>query len=90
MGSTAICIDSELRNWLRKRLPHRVADHDDLVNETLISMSQWINKASNIPDSWLDGNVSKKDYNSFYKLARVLMKRRISDLYRLDSRDWDT
>jgi DNA-directed RNA polymerase specialized sigma24 family protein len=65
-----------------------MADHDDLVNETLLSVSQWITKNRNFPEGWVTGQVSKKERNSFYRLANVILRRRIADLYRLDTRDW--
>jgi hypothetical protein len=81
-------VESELKAWLLNRLPHRMADHDDLVNETLLCVSQWITKHRNAPEGWFTGQVSKKERNSFYRLAKVILRRRIADLYRLDIRGW--
>jgi hypothetical protein len=53
-------VERELKTWLLKRLPQRMADHDDLVNETLLCVSQWITNHRNVPEGWFTGQVSKK------------------------------
>ncbi len=71
--------------YLRRRLPSLRADHDDLVSETLLALTKQIRSHSSaLPRSWFQSNSQPKDdeRSHLHKLAMVILKRRIADLFR--------
>ncbi len=79
----------ELRRYLARRLPSRRQEYDDLVNETLLSLSQWMRRHEGTPHPWIAGPATDNDRSSFFAFARVILQRRVADRFRLDSREWE-
>jgi DNA-directed RNA polymerase specialized sigma24 family protein len=78
----------ELRSYLARRLPSRREQFDDLVNETLLSLSEWMRRHEGTPHPWIAGPATEDDRRSFFAFARVILHRRIADRFRLDAREW--
>ena len=76
--------------YLRRHLPALREDHDDLVGDTLLALTRQISEdPSNYPSKWFGaGGPRNKDEKLYlYKLAMVILKRRIADLFRKRHRE---
>jgi DNA-directed RNA polymerase specialized sigma24 family protein len=77
-----------LRGQLGHRLPSRRWEHDDLVNETLLALSEWMRSHERQHRAWVDGPPTDAERDAFFGLARVILQRRIADRFRLNAREW--
>lgn len=70
---------------MRAHVPALRNDHDDIVGEALLSLTRAIrNRPEAFPASWLEINTptSEAERAHLHKLASVIVKRRIADLFR--------
>lgn len=82
-------IEKEIRRYLLHQLPSRRDIHDDLVNETLLSISEWMQKNRGVQLS-SEANPSVDDERrALLAFSKVVLKRRIADQFRLDAREWN-
>jgi DNA-directed RNA polymerase specialized sigma24 family protein len=82
---------SEFVTYLRHHVPGRLADHDDLANDTLLSISRELRgNSSAFPSSWFRSSIPKIEDERirFRRLAMLILRRRIADLFRANVRDW--
>src|SRR5690349_568603 len=78
-------IQRELGKYLRWRLPAWSADHDDLLSNALLGLTEQIRRrASTLPPSWFQPSSPENDADRshLHKLALVILRRRIADLFR--------
>lgn len=77
-------IRDELMAYLRRHLPALSSDHDDLLSETFLSLTEHISRnSSTLPQSWFNNARPDRDEQSYlHKLATVILKRRIADNFR--------
>jgi len=78
-------IRAEQRSYLKGRLPALSADHEDLVNDALFALTKHVRRYSAaFPESWfLPGPPTiAAERSHLHKLATVILRRRISDLFR--------
>ena len=78
-------IRHELAHYLNRRLPAWIADHDDLLNDTLLSLTRELRvHSSAYPNSWFEAVPPSNDDDRLYlrRLTTVILKRRIADLFR--------
>jgi DNA-directed RNA polymerase specialized sigma24 family protein len=77
-------IKNKLIIYLRSHVPALRDDHDDLVNEALLSLTKHLNRhSSTLPQAWFGKAHPKRDDRShLHKLATVILKRRIADNFR--------
>lgn len=77
-------IRAELIAYLRRHVPALRSDHDDLLSDTLLSLTQHVwRHSSTLPQSWFNDNPPDRDEQSYlHKLAIVILKRRIADYFR--------
>ena len=70
--------------YLRSHVPALRYDHDDLVSETLISLTQYLDgHVSDLPGSWFqEGSPRRDEQARLHRLATVILKRRIADTFR--------
>lgn len=83
--SELVAIRAEHDTFLRRRLPALRADHDDLLNDTSLALIKHIPSHSTVfPASWFEEGVpeNEADRLRLRKLAMVILKRRIADLFR--------
>lgn len=76
--------------YLRRHLPALRADHEDLVGDTVLALTkQVLENASEYPASWFEpsGPNKESEESYLYKLAHVILKRRIADLFRKRQRE---
>lgn len=76
---------SEQRVYLLRHLYAFRADHDDLLNEMALALIWQIrNRPSAFPASWFqpDAPENEAERSRLHKLARVILRRRIADLFR--------
>ena len=81
----------QLDFYIRKRLPARPADHEDLVSETFLSLCQQIRRRPEaFPKSWFQPVEPASDTDRGYlqQLLIVILRRRIADLFRAETRTW--
>ena len=81
-------IEGELRSYVAHRLPSRRGEHDDLVNATLLSLSEWLRRHKGKPLATTVHPSGDGERRALSALAKVILKRRIADRFRLDSREW--
>lgn len=78
-------IKDELVAYLRRHVPALHPDHDDLLSDTLLSLTKHIHRhAPTLPRSWFNQDVPSDEEERAYlhKLANVILKRRIADNFR--------
>jgi DNA-directed RNA polymerase specialized sigma24 family protein len=77
-------IRQEQSTYLRRRLPAFRPDHDDLLNDTLLTLTKHIRgHASSLPESWFKfSEPPEPDRQHLHKLASKILSRRIADFYR--------
>jgi DNA-directed RNA polymerase specialized sigma24 family protein len=78
-------IRNELGAYLSRRLSAWRADHDDLVSDTLLALTREIrDRSSAYPGSWFQPKppANEAERSHLHKLAMVILKRRIADLFR--------
>jgi DNA-directed RNA polymerase specialized sigma24 family protein len=77
-------IREELSVYLRSHVPIFRNDHDDLLNDTLLALTQYIRGGSlGVPQSWSNDKRPVRDERShLHKVAIVILKRRIADKFR--------
>jgi hypothetical protein len=76
-------IRKELTIYLRSHVPILRNDHDDLLNDTLLALTQYIRQGSYVPQSWSNDTRPVRDERShLHKLAIVILKCRIADKFR--------
>lgn len=78
-------IGNELASYLRRRVPAWRADHDDILNDTLLAVTRQIRiHRSDFPPSWFcSGQPANQDERSrLRKLTMVILQRRIADVFR--------
>jgi len=78
-------IRSELAAYLARRVPALRADHDDILNDSLLAITQQIRlHPLDFPESWFcfeqPGNEEEK--SRLRKLSMVILQRRIADVFR--------
>lgn len=78
----------EVERFLRADLHRRMAasEHDDIVSATLVGLVEWMKRKESFPASWVKGEPTEEERATFFKLARVIMRRRVADRYRFDAR----
>ena len=81
-------IARELRNFLVHRCPSLQGEHDDLVSDTLLALTQWMRRHETEPAETRPDCVTENERPSIHALAIVILKRRLADLFRLRSREW--
>jgi len=82
-------IRAQLASYIRKRLPTRPVDHDDLINETFLSFCQQIRSHPGaFPESWFFTTEPESDRDQIYlqQFLTVILRRRIADLFRTETR----
>ena len=62
--------------YVRRHLPHRPADHEDLVQEALIGAAHWASRSGDVPTE-----VARR-------VTMAILKRRIADYHRANAREW--
>lgn len=78
-------IRKELGAYLSRHLPGLRADHDDLVNDTLLALTREMrDHSSAFPGSWFQPGPpsNEAERSHLHKLTMVILKRRIADLFR--------
>jgi hypothetical protein len=83
-----LTIRDEHRAYLRRHLPALRADHDDLISETLLALTKNIrNHSASLPVSWFKQTppTDKAERSRLYKLAMVILQRRVADFFRTRS-----
>jgi DNA-directed RNA polymerase specialized sigma24 family protein len=80
-------IEAELRSDLARRSPRNRQDHDDLVNETLLQLSRWLERHP-FQESLTAPRNHDDDAGELVALARVILRRRVADRHRMDAREW--
>lgn len=71
--------------YLRRHLPALKSEHDDLLSDTFLALTKQIQKRSkSLPPSWFQQSVpaDESEHSHLHKLAIVILKRRIADLFR--------
>jgi len=81
-------VERLLRSQVRRRLPSRRWEHDDLVNDTLLALSEWMRRHEREHQAWVAGPRRDEDREAFFGLARVILQRRLADRFRLNAREW--
>lgn len=84
-------LERTLRDHLRRRLPALPHHHDDLINDTLLALSEQILRdRTAVPSSWLHperpADPRERDY--LPRLAITILRRRVADLFRERVRRW--
>lgn len=84
-------LNRELHRYLKKRLPTLRGDHDDLVNETLLSITQEFGRrSSGFPSTWFGASEpSEADRAHLHRLAIAVLRRRIADFFRNEVPKWN-
>lgn len=85
-------IRNELSAYLRARLPALRSEHEDIVSETLLSLTREIqNRKDAFPKSWLrlGPPSSEAERVRLHKLAHLIARRRIADFFRRRARTAD-
>ncbi len=71
--------------YLRRHLPAFRSDHEDLLHDTLLTLTRYIQEHdSSLPQSWF-GPVEPRDDTDreyLHQLARKILRRRIADFFR--------
>lgn len=83
----------ELTSNVRRRLPTRQADQEDLVSATLLSFCEQIRRRPRaFPESWFSPLEPDSDEDRSYlrQLLNIILRRRIADLFRAETREWST
>lgn len=77
-------IKGELSVYLRRRVPTLRHEHEDLLGDALLSLSNHVIKNSEIlPQSWFSDSTPDADDQSYlHRLANTILKRRIADSFR--------
>ena len=77
-------ITNELDIYLKRHVPALRVDHDDLLSDTLLSLTQYIwENSTTLPQSWFnDFPPDREEQTHLHKLAIVILKRRIADNFR--------
>ena len=78
-------IRSELAAYLARRLPAWRADHDDLLNDSLLAVAHQIRlHPLDFPESWFcfGQPANEEEKSRLHKLSMVILKRRIADVFR--------
>jgi DNA-directed RNA polymerase specialized sigma24 family protein len=78
-------IRKEQRAYLRRHLPAFSSDHDDLLNDTLLALTEHIQRRrSSLPESWFGYVEPKKEAEQqrLHAVARIILRRRIADFFR--------
>jgi hypothetical protein len=78
-------IRSELAAYLARRVPAWRADHDDILNDTLLAVTQQIRlHSSDFPESWFffEQPAKEEETSRLRKLSMVILQRRIADVFR--------
>lgn len=83
-------LSREFYNYVRKRLPTLVAEHDDLVNEALSDLSVQIGRHSGaFPATWLQSEApGETDRARLKRLGLTILRRRIADMFRNQAKEW--
>jgi DNA-directed RNA polymerase specialized sigma24 family protein len=84
-------IKKQLNLYVRKRLPARPDDQEDLVSETFLSFCQQIRQRPEaFPHSWFEPVEPASDSERGYlqQLLTVILRRRIADHFRAETRAW--
>jgi DNA-directed RNA polymerase specialized sigma24 family protein len=74
-------LERSLRTFLRRKLPSRAADHDDLVADTIARLWEMRNRRDDLREF-------PSDAVQLRALARVILRHRIADLFRNEARAW--
>ena len=88
--SQLVIIREKQTAYLRQHLPVIRADHEDLVGDTVLALTrQILDNPSEYPLSWFEpaGPKEETERAYLYKLATVILKRRIADLFRKRQRE---
>lgn len=77
-------IKGELSVYLRRRVPALRHEHEDLLSDALLSISNYVIKNwETLPQSWFSDSTPDPDDQSYlHKLATTILKRRIADRFR--------
>ena len=81
-------LDAELRRLLHRKLPSRTGEHDDLVNETLAGVTDWMRRHEALEPKRVADTKPVAERRALSGLARAILNRRIADRFRLDARTW--
>lgn len=71
--------------YLSRRLRVLRADHDDLINDALWALTERLrHRPSAFPESWFrrEPPEEERERSHLHKLAMVILKRRVADLFR--------
>ncbi|MEA2203246.1 MAG: hypothetical protein QOE77_22 [Blastocatellia bacterium] len=83
--SELLNIRDKHRVYLRRHLPALRSDHDDLMSDTLLGLITYIESRPNaLPPSWFKPSspTDETERERLYKLAMLILKRRVADLFR--------
>jgi DNA-directed RNA polymerase specialized sigma24 family protein len=86
-------VRGQLASFIRKRLPTRHDDHDDLINETFLSFCKQIQRHPvAFPEAWFRAKEPENDRDKLYlqQFLTIILRRRIADLFRKETRTWIT
>lgn len=78
-------IRDELSLYVRARLRAWPSEHDDLINDTFLALTRELrNRPSAFPASWFERRIptSETERSYLHKLATVILRRRIADVFR--------
>ena len=78
-------IRRELAAYLARRVPAWRADHDDILNDSLLAVTQQIRlHPSDFPESWFlfERPANEEEKSRLRKLTMVILQRRIADVFR--------
>ena len=76
-------VKEKLTVYLRSRVPGLRNDHDDLINDTLLALTQYIQQSQWVPQSWSNTKRPVRDERyHLHRLAMVILKRRVADRFR--------
>ena len=84
-----LVIQTKHARYLRNRLPALRAYHDDLIGDTTVALTRQIQtKAPEFPASWFESKppTNEAERSHLHKLAMVILKRRVADLFRKQSK----
>ncbi len=80
----------DLREFLERRLPALRAQHDDLLNDALMHLSERVRSREGLPEAWFgDGrDIDDEARSYFVRLAMTILRRRVADGFRGAAKRW--
>jgi RNA polymerase sigma-70 factor (ECF subfamily) len=80
-----------LKTYLRRHAPALGRDHEDIVHDTLLALTQLVrNDPSSFPAAWFEPGTPARaeDRDYLLRLAYTIASRRVADRFRAQARAW--